>query len=236
MQDPPAGVAPQAQQRPWQRRHKFRGVGQQLRQRGDGKLILFSACSLMKASEATLRRFVADTGVSAIMGYRRDVGWIESAQLELGLLAWLARRPIANDRPLREALAELRSARDLICELEFRIVPKRPMIGLTRAELTPEPSPATRLPAAAGPVRGPFSKAEIARLQLTVRGGKSFGGKAAFQKLPDCRSPARHARREAPRIQGFKFLARKHDLQALAARESCHGSLPLLLMSSLTHF
>ena len=103
----------------------FEELASPLRQRGDGKLILFSACSLMKASEPTLRRFVADTGVSAIMGYRRDVGWIESAQLELGLLAWLTRRPIANDRPLREALAELRSARDLIRELEFRIVPKK---------------------------------------------------------------------------------------------------------------
>ncbi|SEP50765.1 hypothetical protein SAMN02990966_07761 [Rhodospirillales bacterium URHD0017] len=96
-----------------------------LRQRGDGKLILFSACSLMKASEATLRRFVADTGVSAIMGYKRDVGWIESAQLELGLLAWLACRPVANGKPLGRALAELRSARDLIRELQFRIVPKK---------------------------------------------------------------------------------------------------------------
>ena len=96
-----------------------------LRRRGDGKLILFSACSLLKASEATLRRFVADTGVNAIMGYRRDVGWIESAQLELGLLAWLARRPIAHGKPLSAALAELRSARDLMRELEFRIVPKK---------------------------------------------------------------------------------------------------------------
>jgi hypothetical protein len=79
----------------------------------------------MKATEATLRRFVADSGVSAIMGYQRDVGWIESAQLELGLLAWLARRPIGNGNPLGAALAELRSARDLLRELEFRIVPKK---------------------------------------------------------------------------------------------------------------
>ena len=103
----------------------FEELADPLRQRGGGKLILFSACSLMKASEATLRRFVADTGVNAIMGYQRDVGWIESAQLELGLLAWLARRPIAKGKPLGEALAELRSARDLIRELEFRIVPKK---------------------------------------------------------------------------------------------------------------
>ncbi|HYF35170.1 MAG TPA: hypothetical protein VD994_07790 [Prosthecobacter sp.] len=96
-----------------------------LRQRGGGKVIIFSACSLMKASEATLHRFLAETGVGAIMGYGRDVGWIESAQLELGLLAWLARRPIANGQPMGAALAELRSARDLIRELEFRIVPKK---------------------------------------------------------------------------------------------------------------
>lgn len=96
-----------------------------LHRRGNGKLILFSACSLLKASDATLRRFVADTGVNAIMGYKRDVGWIESAQLELGLLAWLARRPLANGKPLSAALAELRSARDLMRELEFRIVPKK---------------------------------------------------------------------------------------------------------------
>ncbi len=45
--------------------------------------------------------------------------------LELGLLAWLARRPIGNGNPLGAALAELRSARDLLRELEFRIVPKK---------------------------------------------------------------------------------------------------------------
>jgi hypothetical protein len=39
-----------------------------LRQRGGGKLIVFSACSLMKASEPTLRRFVADTGVGLTRG------------------------------------------------------------------------------------------------------------------------------------------------------------------------
>jgi len=96
-----------------------------LHQRGGGKLVLFSACSLMKANEAALQRFVAETGVSAIMGYKRDVGWIESAQLELGLLAWLARRRVSNGKQLGAALAELRSTRDLIRELEFRIVPRK---------------------------------------------------------------------------------------------------------------
>jgi hypothetical protein len=59
------------------------------------------------------------------MGYQRDVGWMESAQLELGLLAWLARRPIANGKPLGAALIELPSACALIRELEFHIVPKK---------------------------------------------------------------------------------------------------------------
>ena len=59
------------------------------------------------------------------MGYERDVGWIESAQLELGLLASLARWPIADGKSLRAALADLRSARDLMRELEFRVVPQR---------------------------------------------------------------------------------------------------------------
>jgi hypothetical protein len=65
---------------------------------------------------------VADTGVSAIMGYQRDVG---SNRRNWNSLAWLARRPMANGKPLGEALAELRSAGDLIRELEFRIVPKK---------------------------------------------------------------------------------------------------------------
>lgn len=96
-----------------------------LQKRGGGKLVLFSACSLMKADDATLNRFVADTRVSAIMGYRRDVGWIESAQLELGLLAWLTRRPADIGNRIGAALAELPSARALIRELEFRVVSKR---------------------------------------------------------------------------------------------------------------
>lgn len=96
-----------------------------LHRRGAGKVILFSACSLMRGNDGELRRFVDDTGVRAIMGYERDVGWIESAQLELGLLASLARSRIADGKSLRAALADLKSARDLMRDLEFRIVPRR---------------------------------------------------------------------------------------------------------------
>ena len=94
--------------------------------RGAGKLMVFSACRFMRGSERALRAFVRDTGVEALMGYERDVGWLESAQLELGLLAALARDdPPPDARALPATLRALPSARDLMRHLDFRVVPRR---------------------------------------------------------------------------------------------------------------
>lgn len=94
--------------------------------RGAGKLLVFSACRFMKGSGAALRGFVRETGVEALMGYERDVGWLESAQLELGLLAALTRDDGPPDgRGLAASLRTLPSARDLMRHLDFRVVPRR---------------------------------------------------------------------------------------------------------------
>jgi hypothetical protein len=103
-----------------------------LRQRGLGKLMLFSACSFMRGSKIELQRFVADTGVSAIMGYQRDVGWIESAQLELGLLASMARWPARGQATRRAALHDLRPARQLMRTLEFRVIANKEALRVPR--------------------------------------------------------------------------------------------------------
>ena len=101
-------------------------LAQPLAGRGAGKLMVFSACRFMRGSRHTLGRFVRDTGVEALMGYERDVGWLESAQLELGLLAALTRDDAPpSARALPATLRALPSARDLMRHLDFRVVPRR---------------------------------------------------------------------------------------------------------------
>ena len=99
-------------------------LAQPLAGRGAGKLMVFSACRFMRGSRRTLGRFVRDTGVEALMGYERDVGWLESAQLELGLLAALTREAPPDARALPATLRALPSARDLMRHLDFRVVPR----------------------------------------------------------------------------------------------------------------
>lgn len=98
-------------------------IAKPLEGRGRDKIFIFGACSIMKADKRHLSRFVHRTNVKAVMGYRREVDWIESAQFELGLLAALARRSTKNLNSIAAAIRELRSNRDLMKNLEFRMVP-----------------------------------------------------------------------------------------------------------------
>jgi hypothetical protein len=99
-------------------------LAQPLLGRGAGKLLVFSACRFMQGAPHELRRFVRVTGVDALMGYQCDVGWIESAQLELGLLAALTRDGTPDPASLAATLRALPSARALMRRLDFRVVPR----------------------------------------------------------------------------------------------------------------
>lgn len=59
-----------------------------------GAVVQLSSCSVFDTPGATARqaadRFLESTNARAICGYRRDVGWIESAALDLILISYLA--------------------------------------------------------------------------------------------------------------------------------------------------
>ena len=54
-----------------------------------GWVLHLGACKTMQVSAERLEAFVASTGVALVLGYRKDVGWLESAGTELLLLARL---------------------------------------------------------------------------------------------------------------------------------------------------
>jgi hypothetical protein len=93
-----------------------------LSSRGAGRVLFVSACEIMRRSRATLRGFLEETQFEAIAGYGREVSWLESAQLELGLLAWLGHGFDGNASSFEEAVRHAASSRDLMRRLDLRFV------------------------------------------------------------------------------------------------------------------
>lgn len=95
-----------------------------LKGRGKGKILFFSACGLMKGNASHLKKFLKETGIKALVGYQRNVSWIESAQLELGLLPELANCATWHFGSLKKAFKKITPAnRSLIKSLELRSYP-----------------------------------------------------------------------------------------------------------------
>jgi hypothetical protein len=53
---------------------------------GRGRILYFGSCSTMSAPEKELKSFCRSTGVKAIVGYSRTVGWRESAAFDCLLI------------------------------------------------------------------------------------------------------------------------------------------------------
>jgi len=54
-----------------------------------GCIVHFGSCSVIGADDSTITTFLQRSGASAVMGYDRDVEWIDSAAWELVLLGVL---------------------------------------------------------------------------------------------------------------------------------------------------
>jgi len=59
--------------------------------RGDGRTLYLGSCSTLAAPEAELLDFCASTKVRALVGYTRQIEWLESAALDVILLPELLR-------------------------------------------------------------------------------------------------------------------------------------------------
>ncbi len=60
-----------------------------------GCYIYFGSC-LTLFDRPEIERFVAQTGAAAVLGYRKEVDWIEAAAFEVLLISWIANH---NGRP-----------------------------------------------------------------------------------------------------------------------------------------
>lgn len=89
-----------------------------------GRVIHFGSCGVMDSHGKRLRRFVRNTRALAILGYREDVDWLESAAFEILLLGCLQKAAFMKssidkfDRELKK------TAPGLYDKLGFRIVVK----------------------------------------------------------------------------------------------------------------
>ena len=87
--------------------------------RCDGRRLYFGSCSVLRASDAVLRDFLAATGAALICGYTREVDWVESAAFETVLLDVLANGQRHNAAELRMGSAHWAP---LASYLGFRVI------------------------------------------------------------------------------------------------------------------
>lgn len=57
-----------------------------MRGRAEGRVLYFGSCRTLAASDKELKSFCQVTGVRAIVGYTRDIDWLESASFDFLLL------------------------------------------------------------------------------------------------------------------------------------------------------
>ncbi|TXL73472.1 hypothetical protein FHP25_21325 [Vineibacter terrae] len=97
-------------------------IADQLEGRARGKVIIFSACAVMNGHGALLRKFRDKTQAKAIMGYKENVNWLESAQFELALLSGLPSKKRVSESSIRGTLKRLnQTSKKLRGKLQFRV-------------------------------------------------------------------------------------------------------------------
>jgi len=89
-----------------------------------GRLIHFGSCSIMDAHRKRLKRFVRNTGALAVLGYREDVDWLESAAFEMLLIGCLQEAAFRKDSIARFDRELRETAPGLYDRLGFRVVVK----------------------------------------------------------------------------------------------------------------
>jgi hypothetical protein len=96
-----------------------------LRGRGAGRMLFLSACQMMRRRSSVLDSFLVETDLEGVMGYGRGVTWIESAQLELGLLAWLCHGFDGKAASLGRTVKQAAGTRELMRRLDLRLATRR---------------------------------------------------------------------------------------------------------------
>jgi hypothetical protein len=87
----------------------------------DGCVVHLGSCSVVDAHDPALSTFLDRTGAAAVMGYGRDVDWVDSAAWELILL-----RTLGRYKQLGSALKTLEAERyQSLCEsVGFHVIPR----------------------------------------------------------------------------------------------------------------
>lgn len=89
--------------------------------RAAGKILYFGSCSTLAMTDQRLKAFCARTGAKAVVGYTRNVGWLEAAAFDFILLPKLL--AASSIRPIFTALR--RDHPRFVTGLGFRMAPRR---------------------------------------------------------------------------------------------------------------
>ena len=98
-------------------------LGTWIKGRAQGRIIYFSSCSTLNLETKEIKSFLRSTKARAVVGFTKNVNWIESTAFDLVLLDALAyyhRRPRSADNYLRSPKRE--HLRAFVEELGLKII------------------------------------------------------------------------------------------------------------------
>ncbi|WP_315773557.1 DUF6642 family protein [Rhodococcoides kroppenstedtii] len=87
--------------------------------RGAGKVLYLASCKVMAAEADVLQEFCARTGIKGLVGYTRNVNWIEAAAFELLLVSTLTRSKGTRIKPAYDRI--VRKYPDMSTRLGLRM-------------------------------------------------------------------------------------------------------------------
>jgi len=67
-----------------------------INKRGKGRVIFFGSCSTLALHGNKINRFLRDTGLQGVMGYEKDIGWMDSAIMDIFLLTLLTAKKLTS--------------------------------------------------------------------------------------------------------------------------------------------
>ena len=53
------------------------------------RIVIFSSCSTLKIEKTRIRKFMDDTGIAMLVGFKKRVDWIDGAAIDLLFLDWI---------------------------------------------------------------------------------------------------------------------------------------------------
>ena len=87
-----------------------------------GRIVHFGSCSTLKTDKRNIQRFMRNTGIAAVAGYKEQVDWLVSSVFEVIFMETVLRHPLTLNGVRRIQETIRKEHRSMSKDLDFRMV------------------------------------------------------------------------------------------------------------------